>query len=155
MLDLPPLRERREDIPVLFEHFVLRAAVKYGREAPALPEHMMRQLMSGDWPGNVRELRNVADRFVLGLLAPREQTLVPTGSLTLAQHMDMVEKALIEQSLKQHGGRPQQVWTALGIAKKTFYDKVHRHGIVMDHFRTRPAEPDSDEDALTAVGRAG
>lgn len=139
-LELPPLRERREDIPLLFEHFVLQAAMKYGREAPAVPEHMARRLMAGDWPGNVRELRNVADRFVLGLINRRNEDVASAGAMTLAQQVDVVEKALLEQALKQYGGRPQAVCTALGIAKKTFYDKVHRHGIVMDTYRVRPGE---------------
>jgi DNA-binding NtrC family response regulator len=139
VLELPALRERREDIPLLFEHFVLQAAVKYAREAPALPEHMMRQLMSASWPGNVRELRNVADRFVLGLLEPRDSALAPTASPTLAQQIDMVEKALIDQALREHAGRPQPVCQALGIAKKTFYEKIHRHGIELERFRSRAA----------------
>jgi len=140
MLELPPLRERREDIPVLFEHFVLQAAVKYAREAPEVPDQCMHRLMANDWPGNVRELRNVADRFVLGLLGTHEQALLsaPAAANTLTQHMEMVEKALIEQALRQHDGRPQQVCAALGLAKKTFYDKLHRHGIVIDDFRMRP-----------------
>jgi DNA-binding NtrC family response regulator len=156
VLELPPLRERREDIPTLFDDFVLKAAVKYGRDAPPVPEHMMRQLMSRDWPGNVRELRNVADRLVLGLLGTRDPGTLPAGptALTLTLQMDMVEKALIEQALKLHAGRPQLVCNALGIAKKTFYDKIHRHGIVMDNFRGRPgAEPELEADASAIVGR--
>jgi two-component system C4-dicarboxylate transport response regulator DctD len=64
-LDIPPLRERREDIPLIFQHHVAQAAQRYGREAPELSESLMRELMTYDWPGNVRELANVADRFVL------------------------------------------------------------------------------------------
>ncbi len=147
VLDLPPLRERREDVPVLFEHFVLQAAMKYGREPPKLAEHTTRQLMAADWPGNVRELRNVADRFVLGLLSPGDHALVPDAQApaTLAQQMDIVEKAFLEQALKQHQGRPQQVCMALGIAKKTLYDKINRHGIVIDQFRNRT---DLDDDSF-------
>ena len=70
-LAIPPLRERREDIPQLFEHHVLLAAARYKREAPIVTDQLMRDLVSFDWPGNVRELGNVADRFVLGLLGGR------------------------------------------------------------------------------------
>lgn len=137
VLELPPLRDRREDIPVLFEHFVLQAAARYGREAPTVHGHHIRRLMANDWPGNVRELRNVADRFVLGLPGSQGQTLdaALTPPLTLAQQMDQFEKALIEQALKQYQGRPMPVCEALGIAKKTLYDKIHRHGIVIEDFR--------------------
>jgi two-component system C4-dicarboxylate transport response regulator DctD len=65
-LDIPPLRARREDIPLIFEHHVAQAAQRYGRETPAVSDALMRELMAADWPGNVRELANVADRFVLG-----------------------------------------------------------------------------------------
>ncbi|GAB2869916.1 sigma-54 dependent transcriptional regulator [Pseudoduganella ginsengisoli] len=134
VLKLPPLRERREDIPLLFEHFLQQAARRYGRDTPALPGDYIRKLMAHDWPGNVRELRNAADRFVLGL--PDGEGLGTTGpTLTLAQQMDMVEKTLIEQALKLHHGRPLMVCDTLGIAKKTLYDKLHRHGIVIDDFR--------------------
>jgi DNA-binding NtrC family response regulator len=139
VLELPPLRERREDIPILFEHFLLQAALRYGREAPAVNGNHMRKLMADDWPGNVRELRNAADRFVLGLHGPQDsgaasaqQALVQQ---TLAQQMDMIEKTLIEQALKSHDGRPVPVCEALGIGKKTLYDKLHRHGIVIDDYR--------------------
>jgi DNA-binding NtrC family response regulator len=137
VLELPPLRERREDIPILFEHFLLQAALRYGREAPPLDGQYLRQLMANDWPGNVRELRNVADRFVLGLLGPADgaKPAAPAAELTLTQQMDMVEKSLIEQALKLHNGRPLPVCGALGIAKKTLYDKLHRHGIAIDDYR--------------------
>ena len=135
VLELPPLRERREDIPILFDHFTLQAALRYGREAPTLAGHEMRQLMAGDWPGNVRELRNAADRFVLGLPGPGQPAADGAARLSLAQQMELVEKSLIEQALKQHGGRPQPVCEELGIGKKTLYDKLHRHGIVIDAYR--------------------
>jgi DNA-binding NtrC family response regulator len=147
VLELPPLRERREDIPVLFEHFSLQAALRYGREAPPLAGHEMRKLMAADWPGNVRELRNAADRYVLGLPGPQNPAGAGAARLTLAQQMDMVEKTLIEQALKQHSGRPQPVCDDLGIGKKTLYDKLHRHGIVIDAYRPAQGENGS---AVTA-----
>lgn len=146
VLALPPLRDRREDIPMLFEHFVLQAAVRYGREAPMVDGHYVRRLMAEDWPGNVRELRNVADRYVLGLSGPGGAGGPgdPGGHggespgaqpLTLSQQLDIVEKALIEQALRQYQGRPMPVCEALGIAKKTLYDKLHRHGIAIEQYR--------------------
>ncbi|CAG0910694.1 unnamed protein product, partial [Cyprideis torosa] len=64
-LDIPPLRERREDIPLLFHHFLLVAGARYGREVPPPGSDQTRILLTHDWPGNVRELRNVAERYVL------------------------------------------------------------------------------------------
>lgn len=68
-LELPPLRERREDILQLFEHFTQQSALRFDRALPELDNQTLSNLMSHDWPGNVRELRNVAERFALGLPA--------------------------------------------------------------------------------------
>ncbi|HJV62876.1 MAG TPA: sigma-54 dependent transcriptional regulator, partial [Albitalea sp.] len=134
VLALPPLRERREDIPALFEHFVFEAAARHGREPIAADAPRMRELMSHDWPGNVRELRNVAERFVLGLAGSLAgPASVP--ALTLPQQVEQVEKALIEQALRQHRGRPTAVCEVLGIGRKTLYDKIARHGLVLDDYR--------------------
>jgi DNA-binding NtrC family response regulator len=138
VIELPPLRDRREDIPLLFEHFALAAAAKYGREAKPLPGDRMRTLMSRDWPGNVRELRNVAERYVLGVPAGSALPDDAPVAQTLSQQLDMLEKALLEQALKEHGGKAQAVSEALGIARKTLYDKLHRHGIAIEQYRTGP-----------------
>ena len=140
VLRLPPLRERREDIPLLFEHFVVEASARHAREPEPLSEAMSQQLMSHDWPGNVRELRNVAERFVLGLA---DDTLVTTGDapgLTLAQQMDQVEKVLIERALKRHHGRMSVTCEALGIARKTLYDKIARLHIDVSDYRGPASE---------------
>jgi two-component system C4-dicarboxylate transport response regulator DctD len=135
VLRLPPLRERREDIPLLFEHFMLQAAARHGRDPVGLNAGLSQQLMAHDWPGNVRELRNAAECYVLGLSG--ESLLAPSDApaLTLPQQMDQVEKVLIEQALKQHRGRMSAACEALGIGRKTLYDKLARHGIAADDYR--------------------
>ena len=140
VLRLPPLRDRREDIPLLFEHFVLQASARHGREPEPLSGAMSQQLMSHDWPGNVRELRNVAERFVLGMA---DDSLLNTGdtqALTLAQQMDQVEKVLIERALKRHQGRMSVTCEALGIARKTLYDKIARLHIDASEYRGSSGE---------------
>jgi len=137
-LQLPPLRERREDIPLLFQHFVAQASARYEREAPELTSDRLRELMAHDWPGNVREIRNAADRFVLALdeldgsAAAAVQDVAP---LSLARQMELVEKTLIEQALRRTQGKIPATMELLGIAKKTLYDKLHRHAIDADQFR--------------------
>ena len=136
VLKLPPLRERREDIPLLFEHFKTQAAARYGLPAPELSAAQLRELMAHDWPGNVREVRNAADRFVLehgG--APLVAGLEASAPVPLSQQMELVEKALIEQALQRCQGRMQDVMQLLGTPKKTLYDKLHRHGIDPERFR--------------------
>ena len=136
VLKLPPLRERREDIPLLFEHFLAQAGQRYGLPVPERTPGLMRELLAHDWPGNVREIRNTADRFVLA--AGAADAVGPEAALTplsLAQQMEMVEKTLIEHALRRHQGRMQDVMQQLGTPKKTLYDKLHRHGIDPEQFR--------------------
>ncbi|PTT88859.1 Fis family transcriptional regulator [Pelomonas sp. HMWF004] len=135
-LTLPPLRERREDIPLLFEHFVALACSRYERTAPELMPEKFRELMAHDWPGNVREVRNAADRFVLALddLDP-QAALHALPALPLAKQMDLIEKTLIEQALRRCGGKVPAAMELLGTPRKTLYDKLNRHGIQLDSFR--------------------
>jgi DNA-binding NtrC family response regulator len=139
-LRLPPLRERREDIPLLFEHFALQAAARHGREPEALDEAQSQELVAHDWPGNVRELRNAAERFVLGLTEDGLLSTASRRSMTLAQQMDQVEKVLIERALKRHQGRMSTTCEALGIARKTLYDKIARLRIDASHYRCAPGD---------------
>ena len=140
-LRLPPLRERREDIPLLFEHFALQASARHGLECESLGEAASQQLMSHDWPGNVRELRNAAERFVLGLSDDSPLSVDNSPPLTLSQQMDQVEKVLIERALKRHRGRMGVTCESLGIARKTLYDKIARLRIDLGAYRDAADEP--------------
>ena len=141
-IELPPLRERREDIPLLFEHFTLLAASRYERAAPLLTSAQLADLMAYAWPGNVRELRNVADRLVLGLLGDcltlsrgageRAQGL-PNG---LPQQVEHYERTVIVEELRRHKGDQAATAATLGIARQTLHDKLRRFGIAADEFRT-------------------
>ncbi|MCF5006668.1 response regulator, partial [Pseudomonas lactis] len=84
-LRLPPLRERREDIPLLYEHFAQSAAERLGRQVEPLSGPQLGRLLSHDWPGNVRELANVAERQVLGLDEPEPQGIEAGQSLAAQQ----------------------------------------------------------------------
>lgn len=130
-IPLPPLRDRRDDIPQLFEHFVLQAAGRYQRSVPDVPPALVRQLMLRDWPGNVRELRNAADRFVLGMGGP-DLTEASTAPLSLPDLLDQVERQLIQEALRGSGGQVTGAATALGVARKTLYDKMKRLGLAGD-----------------------
>ncbi|MCE1238643.1 MAG: sigma-54 dependent transcriptional regulator [Azonexaceae bacterium] len=129
-LNLPPLRERREDIPLLFEHFLLQAAARHQRPQPADNPGRIRQLVAYDWPGNVRELRNVADRCVLGIESgsPPFASETPDGPRPLAETVDAFERALIADALRRHGSLARTA-EALSIAKTTLHDKIRKHGL--------------------------
>ena len=140
-IELPPLRERREDIPLLFEHFCLLAASQYERAAPILSSDQLADLMAYSWPGNVRELHNVADRFVLGLLGDRlTQSPGSGGSVQalpqgLANQVEQFERAMVVEALRRHRGDQSATATSLGIARQTLHDKIKRFGLVVDDFR--------------------
>ncbi|CAH8218332.1 C4-dicarboxylate transport transcriptional regulatory protein DctD [Vibrio aestuarianus] len=136
-LDIPPLCDRKEDIPALFHHFLLVAAARYGKAATALPKSDMQTLISHDWPGNVRELRNAAERFVLlgklVQLGTTQPTIQTTSNLT-----DLVaefEKSTIEQALIECGGSIKETMETLNVARKTLYDKMQRYGLDKDNYK--------------------
>ncbi|NUA29467.1 sigma-54-dependent transcriptional regulator [Cupriavidus basilensis] len=126
-LELPPLRERREDVPPLFEHFVAQAALRFEREAqPATPAELA-ALMAYPWPGNVRELRNLAERHVLGLGCNPGQGTAEPAALPLAQAVEQFERAMIADAMRRHEGNLSRASEALGIAKTTLFDKVRKY----------------------------
>ena len=134
-LQIPPLRERRADIPLLFAHFLKRAADRFGRPLPEIGAAERDWLLGHDWPGNVRELLHFADRVALGLspLAASAEMAEPAGAPprqgTLPELMDQYESEVIRAALRHHGGDVRTTIEALGIPRKTFYDKLKRHGI--------------------------
>lgn len=131
-LIVPPLRERREDIPLLFAHFAEQMAVVHGRPVPRLDPARLQALMSYAWPGNVRELRNVADRCVLGIEAgfPPFAAPIEATALSLPQAVDAFERAMIINELGRHNSSLSQTAQALQIPKTTLHDKMKKLGIV-------------------------
>ncbi|HFQ88595.1 MAG TPA: sigma-54-dependent Fis family transcriptional regulator, partial [Desulfobulbus sp.] len=140
-LEIPPLRARREDIPLLFHHFLLVAGHRFQREVPLPDSRQMNLLMACDWPGNVRELRNLAERYVL--LGQQhdwslEQLLSGGGSSgtgSLPQQVESFERALIEQALAASGGSIKGVMKALSVPRKTLYDKMRKYGLDKNNYK--------------------
>nr|WP_232060845.1 sigma-54 dependent transcriptional regulator [Pseudomonas otitidis] len=129
-LELPPLRERREDILMLFEHFLQLASLRFDRPAPTLDNSTASSLMAHDWPGNVRELRNVAERYALGLPALKKSGQAPDGNApSFAEAVEVFERNLIGQALERHAGNISQAALSLGMAKTTLFDKVKKYGL--------------------------
>ena len=131
-LRLAPLRERREDIPLLFEHFARAAGEKLGRAAPLLSGVQLAQLLSHDWPGNVRELANAAERHALGLSSPNIE-VTPAGQ-SLGEQMEAFEAQCLRAALRQHGGEIKSVMEALQLPRRTLNEKMQRHGLVREEF---------------------
>ncbi len=128
---IPPLRERREDIPLLFAHYLGHASRRFQRDIPEMPASIKQHVMTHDWPGNVRELAHFAERVVLGVLntpAPPAATAADAGA-SLPERMERFEAQLIRETLQAHQGDIKATLESLGIPRKTFYDKLQRHGI--------------------------
>jgi len=137
-VDLPPLRERREDIPLLAEHFIRRLCVTMNRTAiPELRPAALELLMNHDWPGNVRELENAVERALVvsrgaaldedafGFLSRRTTAAPSTNGLTLEE----VERAHILRIFEQSEGNHSKAARTLGIDRTTLYAKLKRYGL--------------------------
>lgn len=136
-LFIPSLKERKEDIPLLFHHLAREARARYRRDIPPMTPALEAELMGYDWPGNVRELRNVADRWVLGLwrgLSSEPPVVVEAGAngQALSERLALYEKAVIEAELTRHDGRMKPTYEALGLSRKGLYDKIRRLGIAVE-----------------------
>ncbi len=131
-LRLPPLRDRREDIPLLFESFVQHAAERLGRTFPPLTGPQLSHLLSHDWPGNVRELANVAERQVLGLSEPEPTGIDPGQSLAAQQ--EAFEAHCLRAALTRHKGDVKAVLEELQLPRRTFNEKMQRHGLSREMF---------------------
>lgn len=143
---LPPLRERREDIPLLVQHFVQRLCADQGRTPAGVSQDAMRKLMAHSWPGNVRQLENAVERalaFSQGRgqidvqdLAPdiQSQTTAPESAepwlpeegLDLERYISAVELALIRRSLERTQGNKRQAAQLLNLKRTTLIEKLKR-----------------------------
>ncbi len=130
-LRLPPLRERREDIPLLFESFAQSAAQRLGRSFPPLTAAQLSHLLCHDWPGNVRELANVAERQVLGLDEPAPG--IDPGQ-SLAAQQEAFEAQCLRAALTRHKGDVKAVLEELQLPRRTFNEKMQRHGLSREMF---------------------
>ena len=131
-LQLPALRERREDIPLLFEHFARQASERLGRPQPSLTPAELAQLLAHGWPGNVRELANAAERHVLGLSTSAAEQ--GEGEPSLAELMEAYEAQCLRQALARSQGDIKAVMTLLQLPRRTLNEKMQRHGLARSEF---------------------
>ncbi|MGR3571243.1 sigma-54-dependent transcriptional regulator [Brevirhabdus sp.] len=127
---IPGLAERVDDIPAMFRNFVETACEQAALPVPEIPADLIARLMEREWPGNARALQNVAMRFALGV-----PEAVSEESIGLAERMRRVERTLIAEALKKHRGNASETARALELPRKTFYDKLSRHGLRPEDFR--------------------
>jgi two-component system nitrogen regulation response regulator NtrX len=159
---VPPLRERREDIPALTRHFLAGLAAEYGQRIKEISPEALELLSAQPWPGNVRELRNVIERLVI--MTPGERVearhlpasllegLGPDGPeadperdpdqrpLSLAQAREEFERRFISRRFRECGGNMSRTAEALGMERSNLYRKMRSHGLLAG--RKEPCEPE-------------
>ena len=134
---IPPLGQRRDDIPVLFRHFATLASLRYRKPEPTLPGTVFAELMARDWPGNVRELKNLAERHTLGLpLESMSDAPLNDGvnAHALKDQIDNFEKTVIGEALRKHHGRIGHTADYLNLPRKTLYLRMRKHGFRREDF---------------------
>jgi Nif-specific regulatory protein len=144
-IKLPPLRDRREDIQALAAHFLARYAEEYRLEIPGFSQDALDALSSYNWPGNIRELENEVQRLVIQAeashwievtdLSPRLRkiegtvTRIAPKAGTLKEMMDQVERWLIAEALREHGGNKTKTAASLGITREGLHKKLAKFGV--------------------------
>ena len=138
-IHIPPLRERREDIPLLVEHFVAKHARRAGKRVEGVAPGVLEQLQRADWPGNVRELENTVERAVVLSAGPLIGHDVVTmfgvtpqasgiPSLNLRQNLDWIERETVRRALEASAGVKKDAAEAMGISQRalSYYLAKHR-----------------------------
>jgi len=164
-IHLPPLRDRREDIPLLMRHFLDELAERHETEPPHVAADAMRAILAYHWPGNVRQLRAMCERWVIthggsrleehdlgrdlaARPAPRRAdgaAAVVDPHVSLKENVrrvtEEVERSYLYQLLQQHGGHQGHTADAAGITRRTLYTKLRAYDLDPDEFRD--ANPDA------------
>ena len=136
-IHIPPLRERREDVPALSSHFLSKYASRYRKEIKGFAPESMEKLLEYPWPGNVRELDHTIERAVimcreeqiqpgnLGLQSSSRSRSVSLGDMSLEE----AEALLISKALARYSGNISQAAEVLGLSRGTFYRRMEKHGL--------------------------
>jgi len=133
---IPPLRERREDVPLLAAHFLRRYAQRYQKTTQSFAPDAMAALLGHPWPGNVRELDHAIERAVLlaegDLIRARDLALgAPSDGAAALEQMSLeeVERVLVQKALTRTGGNVSEAAKALGLSRSALYRRLKRHGL--------------------------
>ncbi len=138
-IEIPPLRERLEDVPLLINYFLKHYASKYGKEVTKVSEAAMVRMNKHPWPGNIRELQHAIERAVIlcnsSILQPEDFNFTTVagkedGQLNLEQYnLEEVEKLLIRKVLKKYNGNITQAASELGLTRSSLYRRLEKYGL--------------------------
>jgi transcriptional regulator with PAS, ATPase and Fis domain len=134
---LPPLRDRKEDIPLLVEHFLTQLSSRYGKPVKTLSPESMEMMLAFDWPGNIRELRNVVERMLLvcpeEIISPKHlperlnriRSAQKNIVISIGTSLQAAEKLLIDQTLASVDQNKSAAARILGVSRKTLHNKLN------------------------------
>ena len=138
-ITLPPLRERREDVPVLLDHYLGLYARKYDKPQRELPAHVLEALVRHDWPGNVRALRHASERAVImadgdqyrmdDFPLPQRSEAASLSVVGDSLNLDQLEKQMIERALRMHHFNVSLAASELGLSRGALYRRMEKHGL--------------------------
>ncbi len=138
-LEVPPLRERLEDVSLLANHFLKHYSEKYNKSVNKISEAALTRMHKHTWPGNVRELQHAIERAVIlsnsSVLQPEDFNFTPAASREEAQvnldqfNLEEVEKILIRKVLKKYNGNITQAASELGLTRSSLYRRLEKHGL--------------------------
>jgi two-component system response regulator HydG len=136
-IPMPPLRDRKEDIPLLAAHFLERYSRKYQKENLRLPEYVLKKLQQYDWPGNIRELQHAVERAVIlsdgEILKPADfqiyESAHPDGMDPGSYNLEKLEKRAIEKCIRKYGGNITKAAGELGLTRGALYRRIEKYGI--------------------------
>jgi DNA-binding NtrC family response regulator len=139
-LQLPPLRERREDIPLLVDYYLSHYAQKYQRHKPAIAAQALKALCAYDWPGNVRSLRHALERAIIlngeqtlqtedFALQPLSPSANESSENSTQLNLEELERNAVTRALKQFSGNISQAAKALGITRTALYRRMEKYDL--------------------------
>jgi transcriptional regulator with PAS, ATPase and Fis domain len=138
-IQIPPLRERKEDIKLLADHFVDMYCRKYRKNPKSLPSNTLRRLEKYKWPGNIRELQHAIERAVIMseksalqaedffFLSQSNEGTEETSAESL--DLDEVEKNTIKKAINKNGGNISKAAKELGLTRASLYRRLEKHGL--------------------------
>jgi len=131
-LNIPSLLQRKKDLPILFESLVRQATRALNIDMPQIPQNIYAEVIAKNWKGNIPALRNFATTVAVGLNLRRQQP----DDLTLVEQMEVFERLVLSETLKRSNGKAGEAALALGLPRKTFYDRLARYDLRPKDFKT-------------------
>ncbi len=135
-IQLPPLRERQEDILPLAQHFLEQYRLRYQRPVTAISDSLVNQLQQYDWPGNIRELQHAIERAVIlcqgKTLQPKDvfiKNVEPDNADTTGYNLEEMERNMIVQALKKCNGNITEAARELGLSRAALYRRLEKYNL--------------------------